>query len=155
MPRLDIHSSDSRTHMLSNFYPHAFTMDTIAYASMEAFLQCLKFPPGSHLDEWAKCTQLSGFAAKKFGQTAPDWRKRGVLHYGNAEIDRQSQDYQDLLDRAYIFLYDQNEDFRSALKATRGYELEHTIGKRVTRQTVLTEEEFVTRLMKLREHGDK
>jgi hypothetical protein len=152
---MDIHSNDSRTHKLSNFYPHQFTVNSIVYSSMEAFLQCLKFDSRKDDAAWAYCTDLSGFAAKQYGRRAPDWRKHQVLFYGGSEVRRDSPEYQDILDRAYIHLYDQCPEFKQALIATKGHELEHTIGKRVRQQTVLTEEEFVSRLMKLREHGDK
>ena len=63
---------------------------------------------------------------------------------------RTSQAYQDLLDRAYDALY-QNEGFKTALAATGNAELKHSVGKHKQGETCLTTQEFCHRLNKLRE----
>lgn len=130
---------------LSNFAPHPFVIDGVECASMEGFLQSLKFKsPDMQL---AVC-KLVGKAAKFKGKK-PWWRTQ-TLHWQGQEIARGSKEYQDLLDRAYEALA-QNTGFRKALLATGDAILGHSIGKRRQNETVLTVAEFVGRLNRIRE----
>jgi hypothetical protein len=70
------------------------------------------------------------------------------------KIDRHSQEYQDLLDRAYDALA-KNGKFRKALLATGDSIITHSIGKRQPNRTILTVGEFCRRLMKIRERLKK
>ena len=47
----------------------------------------------------------------------------------------------------------ENEGFRKALEASKGSTLEHTIGKNKISETVLTKQEFCSRLTHLRDIG--
>lgn len=130
---------------LSNFAPHRFTIDGVECASMEGFLQSLKFKD----PEMQKhvCT-LVGAKAKYKGK-GKQWYRTQKLYWQGKEIDRHSDDYQQLLDRAYEAL-SKNEGFRKALIATGNAVIKHSIGKSKPSETVLTESEFCGRLMKLR-----
>ena len=70
----------------------------------------------------------------------------------NYTYKRDSEEYKNLLNRAYNRLYT-NEKFRKALEATNGSNIEHSIGKTKQSETVLTKQEFCSRLMYLRDHG--
>ena len=133
---------------LSNFAPHPFTLDGVEIASMEGFLQSLKFEN----PEMQKhvCT-LVGFAAKKKGKFK-NWQEKGKLYWQGQEIDRFGEDYQALLDRAYDAMFKENEGARKALLATQGATLEHSIGRTKEAETILTRREFCSRLTKIREH---
>lgn len=72
-----------------------------------------------------------------------------MLYWQGKEIPRDSDEYQELLDRAYNAL-GQNESFRKALLATGNAALTHSMGKRKTNETVLTIQEFTSRLYRLR-----
>lgn len=131
---------------LSNFAPHPFEIDGIKCNSMEGFLQSLKFKD-PQMQEYV-CT-LVGVKAKFKGK-GKNWWQTQTLYWRGEPIYRHCQEYQDLLDRAYIEL-SKNEGFRKALLATGNAFLTHSIGKNDASQTVLTEREFCSRLMKLRE----
>ena len=79
---------------LSNFAPHPFVIDGVECASMEGFLQSLKF---SSPDMQKAVCQLVGKAAKFKGKKKKWWRTQ-TLHWQGTEIPRDSQEYQDLLD---------------------------------------------------------
>ena len=64
--------------------------------------------------------------------------------------DRSSQEYQDLLDRAFDAL-SENKSFQKALIASGKSVLTHEIGKSKESETVLTKREFISRLNKIRE----
>lgn len=131
---------------LSNFAPHPFTFDGIRVNSMEGFLQALKF---SNSEMQKHICTLIGFAAKSSGREKK-WFRTQTLHWQGVEIKRDSGEYQALLDRAYQAMFDQNEGFRKALRASGDAVLTHSIGKTSQNVTVLTRQELCSRLMRLR-----
>lgn len=135
---------------LSNFAPHPFVIDGIECNSMEGFLQSLKFKSPEMQKEVCK---LVGKKAKFKGKHK-DWYRTQTLWWRGVEIDRHSQEYQDLLDRAFAELA-KNTKFREALLATQNANLTHSIGKRDPHKTILTTQEFCSRLMRLREQMKK
>lgn len=130
---------------LSNFAPHPFVIDGIECNSMEGFLQSLKF---SNPDMQKEVCKLVGKAAKFKGKKKKWWRTQ-TLYWQGVEIPRDSQEYQNLLDRAFNALA-QNPGFRAALLATGDSVLTHSIGKTKITETVLTRQEFCSRLTKIR-----
>jgi predicted NAD-dependent protein-ADP-ribosyltransferase YbiA (DUF1768 family) len=134
---------------LSNFPPRPFTLDGVAIASMEGWLQSLKFDK-PHIQE-VVCT-LVGLVAKRRGQKRNKaWKSTQTLWWRGVPMARDSQAYQDLLDRGYQAAFDQHEGFRKALDAAEGAVLRHSIGKSKITETVLTEREMCSRLTKLRD----
>lgn len=131
---------------LSNFAPHPFVLDGIECNSMEGFLQSLKF---SNPDMQREVCKLVGRAAKFKGKKK-NWYVKQVLYWQGKEIPRDSDEYQLLLDRAYMAMATQNRGFQCALLATQNAALTHSIGKSKTNETVLTRSEFCSRLIKLR-----
>jgi predicted NAD-dependent protein-ADP-ribosyltransferase YbiA (DUF1768 family) len=131
---------------LSNFAPHPFVLDGIECNSMEGFLQSLKF---SNPDMQREVCKLVGRAAKFKGKKK-NWYVKQVLYWQGKEIPRDSDEYQMLLDRAYMAMATQNRGFQCALLATQNAALTHSIGKTKINETVLTRSEFCSRLIKIR-----
>ena len=131
---------------LSNFAPHPFVIDGVECNSMEGFLQSLKF---SNPEMQKEVCKLVGKAAKFKGKKKKWWRTQ-TLYWQGIEIPRDSEEYQILLDRAFSALA-QNSGFRAALLATGNSVLTHSIGKTKITETVLTRQEFCSRLTKIRE----
>lgn len=143
--------SSSKTYpagTLSNFSPHPFVIDGVECSSMEGFLQSLKFKNPEMQKEICK---LTGIAAKRAGKKK-NWRQRQVLFWKGEEIERESSEYQCLLNRAYNALF-RNTTFKKALLSTRNAVLTHSIGKTNPKDTVLTRAEFCSRLTHLRDVG--
>lgn len=140
-------SSGSRypASSLSNFVPHEFIIDNIKCASMEGFLQSLKFQ-NPEMQKYV-CS-LVGKAAKFKGKNKK-WQKTGNLYWQGEVIKRDSERYQELLDKAYNALA-KNQSFKKALLATGNATLTHSIGKTKISETILTKTEFVSRLTKIR-----
>lgn len=130
---------------LSNFSPHPFTLDGVECASMEGFLQSLKF---KNPDMQIEVCKLVGKSAKFKGKKKKWWRNQ-ILYWQGTEYRRDSKEYQDLLTKAFDALFE-NEGFRNALEATQNAVLTHSIGKRDIHRTVLTEREFISQLNRLR-----
>ena len=132
---------------LSNFSAFKFVIDDVECFSMEGFLQSLKFDK-PHIQ--VEVCQLIGIKAKQRGKDRNDqWKSKQKLWWKGEEIERSSQEYQRLLDRAFISLAS-NLDYSEALLATKDLILTHHIGRSSERETVLTQIEFCSRLMKLR-----
>ncbi len=132
---------------LSNFCPHAFTFDGVECASMEGFLQSLKYICPE--DQKAICT-LAGKTAKEAGDGKKRWELLHEAYWQGKTYDRLSFEYDMLIMRAYRAMYAQNEDFRDALAASEGYNLRHTIGCPHPKKTILTEREFIRCLYRCR-----
>ena len=135
---------------LSNFAPHPFIIDGVECASMEGFLQSLKF---SNPDMQREVCKLVGKAAKFKGKPKK-WYRTQTLYWQGKEYKRDSEEYQELLDRAYDAL-SQNTGFQRALLATGNATLTHSIGKNKQSETVLTVKEFISRLYKIRARLEK
>lgn len=133
---------------LSNFAPHPFEIDGVKCNSMEGFLQSLKFE-STDMQEYV-CS-LVGIAAKRKG-ASKNWRQKQTLYWRGKPYKRDSEEYRNLLNRAYNALYE-NNGFRKALESTNGAVLTHSIGKNKIQDTVLTASEFCSRLTYLRDTG--
>ena len=131
---------------LSNFSPHPFEIDGVQCNSFEGFLQSLKY--SSALMQIEIC-KLVGRAAKFKGKKKK-WYQTQKLYWQGVEMDRKSEAYQLLLDRAFDALA-KNTKFQKALLASGKSVLSHTIGKNKEAETVLTTREFISRLYKIRE----
>lgn len=114
--------------------------------SMEGFLQSLKFK-NPEMQKYV-CT-LVGRKAKMIGRNK-NWYTTQTLWWDGKPIKRDSEEYQELLDEAYVCMFTQNEKARKALLASQDAVLTHSIGKRKINETVLTKREFCSRLMEIR-----
>ena len=132
---------------LSNFAGHRFTLDGVEIYSLEGFLQSLKF---KELHIQVEVCKLIGKAAKFRGKPKK-WYRDQTLYWQGVPYKRNSKEYQELLDRAYECCFEQSESFRNALKATGDANITHSMGKNKKSETVLTEREFCSRLMKLKQ----
>lgn len=135
---------------LSNFAPHPFVIDGVQCNSMEGFLQSLKFKDA----EMQKAVCLLVGKAAKFKGKKKKWWKTQTLYWQGQEFKRDSEEYQELLDRAFDALA-RNTGFQKALLATGTATLEHSIGKSKITETVLTRQEFCSRLTRIRKELQK
>lgn len=136
---------------LSNFTAFSFVFDGVECASMEGLLQSFKF---ENIIAQSITCGLVGYGAKKKGRGRnKEWKSNQTLHWNGVKYIRKSKEYQLLLDRAYDCLYVQNEGFRIALKSAGKSMFTHSIGSSNRKETVLTENEFCSRLQYLKDVG--
>lgn len=115
---------------------------------MEGLLQAFKFDK-PHIQ--VEVCKLVGRAAKARGSDrSKTWQRVQKLWWNGVEYDRHGEQYQELLDRAYTAMFEQNEGFRKALAAAGNAVFTHSIGRNKESETVLTEREFCRRLMNLK-----
>ncbi len=148
---IDIHSKgDYPSCALSNFTEHEFYIDNVKCSSMEGFLQSLKL---RSIKKQKQVCLLSGKDAKNstiHTLAQLRWRITHNLYWQGKRINRFSDEYQKLLDKAYSEL-SKNKDFIKALEETDRKKLVHSIGINDARKTVLTEYEFISRLNRIRD----
>jgi hypothetical protein len=115
---------------------------------MEGLLQSLKF---EEMPLQAKTWKMVEKGAKRRGEDRNvTWKEQQVLWWKGKSMKRDGPEYQEFLDRAFEAMSEQSVSFRQALVASQEAILTHSIGKTVEGETVLTEEEFCSRLMRIR-----
>ena len=134
---------------LSNFTPRRFIFDGVECNSIEGVLQSFKF---KNVDMQKEVCKLVGMIAKKKGANK-NWQQYQKLYWNGKEYKRDGKEYQELLDRLYQTVYDQNENYRRDIQSCKNVTFTHSIGKNKKSETVLTSQEFCSRLTKLRDTG--
>ncbi len=149
---MDIYSKgDYPANVLSNFAPNEFVIDGVKCGGMEGFLQSLKF---KNIKKQIKICALSGKQAKKKGHRKFIWKLTHNVWWQGVKIKRTSEDFSHLIKRAYMCL-SKNDIFKKALIDTGSEELTHSIGSHNPNKTILTEEEFITNLLIIRDYLNK
>ena len=148
---LDIRSNGMYpSNVLSNLCSNGFRFEGMVCGSMEGFLQSLK---QQDRDKQRQICSMKGGNARKRSVTS--WQTDQIVWWRGQAYDRQGEEYQNLIRRAYQAMFDQSERFRTALMQTRGLTLTHTSGETSPFKTILTAQEFCTILTELRDNYDK
>lgn len=145
-PVIDI-KYDSEYGQLSNFAPHSFVFGGVQFASIEGFLQGIKY---KNVKKQRKIFCLSAYDAKNAGKHSLYWNAFSTLFLNDKEINRFGIEYDFLIRSVFDAMAEQNPDFVDALLSTSDARLTHTIGKTRKMDTVLTEQEFIYQLNRLR-----
>lgn len=144
---VDIYSGkEGFSGTLSNFTRREFVLDGINCMSMEGFLQSLKFK--EKIEQAGVCFKI-GKEAKETGTKKFWWKITGNLYWKGKKIKRHSEEYLDLITRAYDAMFESSQSFRQDLRDARNCELLHTIGEENPSKSVLTSEEFISQLKRL------
>lgn len=149
---IDIHSgSEGVAGILSNFTSCDFIFDGVQCRSIEGLLQSFKI---RDFEEQQRICLLVGIEAKRWGDDHNsqrlNWMSTQLLWWKDVIYRRNSWRYQDLLNRVYVTYYQESEIFKNALASTGNAVLTHSIGSNEPYKTILTEDEFCSRLMRLR-----
>ena len=132
---------------LSNLAHRRFIFDGVECGSIEGALQSFKF---KDTNMQAEICKLGGMKAKRSG-ASKNWKQKQILYWKGKEIRRDSEEYQKLLDLLYQSAFDQCEKYRKDILSCVGVTFTHSIGKKKKQDTVLTVQEFTSRLRKLRD----
>ena len=138
---------------LSNFTLRNFTFDGIQCVSIESVLQSFKFNDGVGLQR--QICLMPPKKAKEMGTEFPGWKEEQILFWDNQEFNRHGQEYQQLVSRLYDAVYNQDDTFKDDLLALGNEEICHSIGKSDPNDTVLTEQEFIDQLNRLRKKANR
>lgn len=131
--------------ILSNFTENHFVFDGVSCGGMEGFLQSLKH---EDVEKQRRVCSLYGVKAKRKG--SHKWKNDQIVFWKGRKIDRQGEEFQQLVRQAYRAMFEQCPLFRNALAETGDKRLFHSMGKTDPRLTILTEKEFCDILTELR-----
>jgi hypothetical protein len=145
---MNIHfNANPPANNLSNFVYHKFIVDDVCCNSMGGFLQSLRF---DNVESQANMCKTHGEKTSIKSHKGNDWKIFQRVWWKGKEILRGSQEYQDLLTRAFDGL-SLNISFMKSLKATGEFKLYHNVGKDDSRITLLTVDEFIGQLTRIRD----
>lgn len=128
----------AQAKVLSNIFPYEFTLRGIKLNSIEAFFQGIKFKDVTMQQLVFKYSGLDSNRVKAC--TEYNWKETGILYWQGQEINRYSQEYDDLVDEMYISAI-QNPLYRNALKQCQ-VDIIHSIGDKEKTDSVFTRYEF-------------
>jgi predicted NAD-dependent protein-ADP-ribosyltransferase YbiA (DUF1768 family) len=115
-------SADWRGLALSNFSLSPFVLDGMLFASVEGFIQGIKFPEGD--PRRAAAFVSCGASAKRLGDTAD----RSGAYWGGARLPYGSPDHHRLIERAMRARIAQSLGLQEALRSTADATLTHDTG---------------------------
>jgi len=133
---------------LSNFSLSPFELDGCLMASVEGFIQGIKFPPGHPARNRAFASWA--WEAKQCGEGAD----KQFAYWEDAQIGFGSVEHHRLVERALRARFAQNEGLRRVLRSTRGLDILHLTGEAPQpAPTSLPAELFCRILTDIREAG--
>ncbi|MCR5163090.1 MAG: hypothetical protein K6C40_03635 [Thermoguttaceae bacterium] len=140
-------------NVLSNYHKvdPPFLVDGVECFSIEGFLQALKH---RDMDLQKQYCVLNGAKAHYVGNHSKgcrEWLKTQTLWWQGKEYKRDSEEYINLIKRAYKARFDASPEFRKALEDSLGYTLTHNNGYDDPTRTLLTKKEFIDCLESLRD----
>ena len=144
---------NSLARNLSNLYPISFKFRGKKVASIEGVLQGIKYKDKKMQNLVLKYSGLDAYHTRG-ANAANFWGNEGVLYWQGKPINRHAEEYQLFLDELYVSAL-KNPIYKSALLATGDKYLLHHIGNTNPNETVLTREEYESRINTLREFAKK
>lgn len=142
-------SADWRAKALSNFSEHHFILEGELFASVEGFIQGIKFPENDN--DRKKTFALSGMKAKKMGRKS----SRRFIWWKGKRIPYNSPAHRALIERAINAKFWQNESAMEALLSTKKMELIHDLGYPESPTTSLPADIFCKILTDIRDGKNK
>ena len=138
-------STDWRGVALSNFPLSPFVLDGDLFASIEGFIQGIKFPQND--PRRAQAFESSAWDAKRLGDQAD----RSGAYWLNERIPYGSDDHHRLIGRAIRARIEQSAGLRKVLMSTQGLTLVHDTGHQESSTTSLPADVFCAILNDLRD----
>ncbi len=124
--------------LLSNLFPYEFMFRGFKLQSIESFFQGIKFPD-KELQK--KVFSYSGKEAVVIQKASDyDWKENGIIYWQGEPIQRDSLEYDQLIDELYISAI-QNEFYRNAIRNC-SLPILHVMGEESKENTVFTRGEF-------------
>lgn len=116
-------SDDWRGVALSNFSLSPFLLDGVLLASIEGFIQGIKFPEGHPAR--ARAFASTAWQAKECGQGAD----KVHVYWGPTPIAFGTTAHHQLVERALRAKFEQNQGLRHVLRSTQGLDILHQTGE--------------------------
>ena len=143
-------------NLLSNFAPTPFRLNNNQYASMEGFIQSIKYPEDDERHQYT--SGMYGIKAKNMGKKinrknypALTAGEKVYVYYNDQRILYRSQQHMDLTERALRAKFEQNENAQRELLSTGDAELTHDTGYPENPLTSLPSKVFCDMLTRIRD----
>lgn len=131
--------------VLSNLFPYEFEFRGKKLKSIESFFQGIKM---KDIELQDLVFNYSGIEANVIKMASDyDWQKEGIVYWQGEPINRDSKEYNELVEELYISAI-QNPLYRNILKKVNK-PIIHSIGKEGKAETVFTRYEFESMLNSL------
>ncbi len=140
-------SDDWRARHLSNFSSIPFILDNVVVASVEGFIQGIKFPE-NHINRLL-AFQSTGVEAKRFGRKA----EHKFVWWNEKTIPYNSSEHHQLIEKAIRAKFGQSSVAMIALQTTAGMVLTHDLGHPENPNTCLPAAVFCDILTRIREEA--
>lgn len=128
--------------VLSNLFPYEIEFRGKKLKCIEAFFQGIKFKDITMQNMVFEYTALNSNYVKVC--SGYDWKETGIVYWQGEEINRYSEEFDDLVDEMYISAI-QNPLYRNVLKDCER-NIIHTMGGKEKSDTVFTRYEFEKQL---------
>ena len=147
---IDINSNSSNAvaARLSNFTLRTFDFDAVQCVSIEGVLQAFKFDDSHQLQR--QICLMSPMKAEEMGAEFPCWKQDKKLFWNGNYYNRLNNEYKELITSLYDTVCNQDPTFTDDLVALGKEKICHSIGLSDPSDTVLTENEFIYQLNRLR-----
>lgn len=144
-------SRDERARLLSNFANRPFRIGGDMFASVEGFIQGIKFP-----QKLMEVDDLRYRAFASTGNYAKSWAKLTLYRYvwwNGGELEYGSDAHHQLIESAIRAKFEQNPDCMEALLSTSEFALTHDTGGPESPDTSLPAKLFCEILTKIRDEN--
>lgn len=147
MPEIISNSKDPRFARLSNLQERHFIFKGVACSSIEGVLQAFKCPDPEKQKEMCL---LYGKEAQQSGQIY-EWKKDRLMHWQGQQFKRGTPEYNQMVSNLFDAAVNANgSTLLTDLLATEHEDLQHSIGKTYQYRTVLTTNDFLFHMYRLR-----
>jgi hypothetical protein len=98
-----------------------------------------------------ECCSLVGAKAWMFGRNkAPDWKVKQEVYWGGVALDREGIEYESLLEEFFDSVYKDENLNRDKLLLSGDLVLAHSSGAKEKKDSILSEGEFISNLVRIR-----
>lgn len=132
---------------LRTFEERCFVFDEILCSSIESVLESFKF---KEVERQKEICILSAADAYVEGQSieALKWENNQKLYWNGIEYERNSSEYQNLLDRLFQTVFEQDAQFRLDVAFLKNAAVQSNLGGFLPEKNVITKDEFIERRWK-------
>lgn len=118
-------------------------------ASVNSFLLAVK---SNNIEEQKKLFLVPDDKISEIAKSVKLHYTPRILYWNGESFSRDSEKYQNLLKKVYKARFDNDLEFRNAIRISKHFKLCHTIGKDDIGDTVLTRSEFINHIKSLEKY---
>lgn len=131
---------------LRTFADRNFLFDDVECNSIESVLEAFKFMnPATQEYVCALSARDAYYEGQR--EEASRWKETGILYWNGISYDRGGEEYQNLLNRLFQAIFEQDAQFRLDVAFLKNANIRSKVGGSNPNNTVLTKTEYLSRLL--------